>query len=111
MKLSEAIREGAKKRPQTFDSFFSWDYDTDEGDRVCIGSCALGAAYEACVGSVSNYFPEQGVFDAISACVGIDLDQPIGPANMALWREITGRNDEDRHTREEIADWLEAEGL
>ena len=41
MKLSEAIREGAKKRPMITGSYF--EYDNYE----CQGSCALGAVAQA----------------------------------------------------------------
>lgn len=42
MKLSEAIIEGSKKRPQVFNSLLGLCPDGT------VGSCALGAAFEAC---------------------------------------------------------------
>lgn len=45
MDLSTAIREGATKRPQCFGEMFA--LVNVRGGRAVIGSCAMGAAYEA----------------------------------------------------------------
>lgn len=86
LKLSEAMRIGARLRPQQFCS-----------PRVqSIGSCALAAASEAVTGSIEHYCERwarrvYGISEEIS-------------------NEIWHRNDNLKMPREEIADWLESQG-
>jgi len=114
MKLSEAIRLGAKLRPQCKSSFFSFE-STPKGVS-CKGSCALGAAYEGYYGtrgdgspetisdSLSKRFPvlhrvvdEQLVPDCIKREHGLHLVNNV----------IASLNDYKGWTREQIADWVE----
>ena len=85
MKLSEAIRIGAKLRPQSFRGFFR------DG-----GSCALGAAVHAKTGRASPDFPT-------------NWEEFFGVPN-GLCGEIINLNDRKGWTREQIADWLESQG-
>lgn len=113
MKLSEAIREGAKLRPQCRGELFRY-INPVHGWL----SCALGAALEGlgvsppaegedwdsrgkvpdetlCHSFPFLYIPESGEQRDLS---------PLG-------LEIIDRNDKQGQSREEIADWLEAQGL
>lgn len=109
MKLSEAIREGAKLRPQTHRRY--WQPN---------GSCALGAAVEATKGSVAassvsirEHLNEvwQGLRDTYKYC----------PVDCCRWQRhealydvpaiVVHLNDDHDWTREEIADWVEKEGF
>jgi hypothetical protein len=91
MKLSEAIRAGAKLRPQGRGGFMSqWMYGT---------SCAMLAAYEA----VNGWPKSKGAALLVWHCheeFGITKDQ---------MKEVVDLNDNKCMTREEIADWVERE--
>jgi hypothetical protein len=104
MKLSTAIREGAKLRPQAFGVFF--DFKSPDYIEPC-ASCAMGAAFEATTNYICSdlrlshleaFYPELKIEKV--------WDKSIGN----LWGHITLLNDERRWTREQIADWLEQEG-
>lgn len=88
MKLSEAIRIGAKIRPQCVMAYFNGG-----------ASCALGSAYEAISGknwlddTPSNWEFFSGRFNV--------------PESLLL--QISLLNDRGT-TREQIADWLEGQG-
>lgn len=98
-KLSEWIREGAKLRPQCITGDF---YQRDEEDyEVIIGSCAFGAAFEAAVGMVDE-------FDVNEWYHMMEPRTERLPDNLTFDR-MTMLND-DGTTREDIADWLEANG-
>ena len=85
MKLSKAIRIGARIRPQGFGAYFH------------VGrSCALGAAFEGMKGRPAN---------SIGRLIWDELG--ISPR---LHDRIVDLNDAQHWTREQIADWLEAEG-
>lgn len=86
LKLSEAIRIGAKKRQQTVGLFFY------EGK-----SCALGAAME---GSGSKYREGWNPWDLVETRFGI---------NYSFSAKISAMNDRGE-SRESIADWLESQG-
>lgn len=88
-KLSQAIRIGAKLRPQCRDGFFTDSH----------GTCALGAAYEAVSG---NLPPVVGamVVERLRAH-GIQFPEPF--PNIICWND-------SGMTREAIADKLEAMG-
>lgn len=90
LKLSEAMRIGARMRPQCFDEFFS-----DEG------SCALGAAWEGAGLLALRGEPGQAI-TAVMDAFGF-------PRCSSLGLRIAERNDAGE-TREEIADWLEERG-
>lgn len=95
-KLSEAIRLGATFRPK--------------GVHRCLmdgKTCALGAALDA-VGLLErrNLTGDGGVTQDTWETLWERFPVPAG-----VQRQITDRNDHQGQTREEIADWLEAQGL
>ena len=92
LKLSEAIREGAKLRPQGFDAFFQ---TKDDGVRC---SCALGAAFEAMTG-MDDYWAGDHTLRELFPTVPVDV-----------FTNITAMNDASLLSREEIADQVEAWG-
>jgi hypothetical protein len=119
MKLSDAIREGAKLRPQGFSSLYA------KGN-----SCALGAALEgvgvpiarggtASGGKVnSDYTSPEGLalhrvleksLTAASAEHGWHIHRAFLPSGNGgcMHDEIVRRNDVLYQTREEITDWVE----
>lgn len=105
MKLSEAIRAGAKLRPMTKEGFYF-----NEG---C--SCSLGAAYEALTGKTLDhheYSPETqrefGSFMQATFPILHDDKRRSGWSNF--YNEVVYMNDKSHKTREQIADWLEAQG-
>ncbi len=89
LKLSEAIRIGARIRPQCTRAFFSADK-----------SCAFGAAYEALTGVVKEDMMIEDLFPFLP-----ELDR-LGNVRLAVSR----RNDRGE-SRESIADWLQSIGL
>ena len=103
-KLSEAIREGAKKRPMGLEDYFV----EFEG----LLSCALGAAYEAIRGQPGEDH------DEVSDCLEtawpwiFQRGWHISRTGIAytLVHVIALMNDSGKFTREEIADWLESIG-
>jgi len=86
LKLSDAIRIGAKLRPQC-----SHFYHANGA------SCALGAAWEALTGMT---YAEVGISRTLTQRFQLPFNKTI---------EIMNRNDAGQ-TREQIADWLEAQG-
>ncbi len=86
LKLSEAIRIGARLRPQCTRTY--WHNG---------GTCAIGAALEATGFPV--FRSTQGI------CEHIERHWPTAPTG-----DIYRRND-GGESRESIADWLEAQGL
>lgn len=86
LRLSEAIRIGARIRPQCAGQFFDGD-----------ASCAIGAALEAVFGT-NNYYADH-----------VQAPDRVWPEVRDLWSRIYDMNDSGK-TREEIADWLECEG-
>lgn len=96
LKLSEAIRVGARLRPQCRASFFNG-----------FGSCALGAAMEALLNR-----PTDRDADYVWLCDHFpELKKQIRTHRAwELGCEIVERNDGVGYTREQIADWLEAHG-
>jgi hypothetical protein len=90
IKLSEAIRIGASKRPQAFSISFS-----PHG-----GSCAIGAAYEGAFGKTGGNYLQ---------CGGELKRAGIWPEGLPLC-EVYFLNDTHKWSREAIADWLEAQG-
>lgn len=102
MKLSEAMREGAKLRPQGFGGLFM-NYPND------ITSCAIGAAFEADTGLIS---PSDGKFKEWASERGLTRIMTGGGLGLNdLYEQIVQLNDYSRMTREVIADWLEEQGL
>lgn len=111
MKLSEAIRKGCEMVPQQ--AFNRFHVTTDFGTIEC---CALGAAYigmrnQPQVGDYGN-----SIYEWLDQW--FNLERPA----VAWWRAphdqdktlgyvITRLNDRFRWPREQIADWLEGQGL
>lgn len=96
-KLSQAIRLGATFRPQCTNGAFEYK------DGKTVGSCALGAAYEAVFGIHYKLEPHRDITFA-------PLFERFPEVPNHLVPEIARRNDWMGHTREQIADWLEAQG-
>lgn len=99
--FSEAIREGAKVRPQAFDSYFNSG-----------GSCAYGAGLEAMTGRITaapSLVVEQFryLMDSGATCPACLSDEAEPYKTIA--KVIFHLNDDHQWTREQIADWLESE--
>lgn len=99
MKLSEAIRAGAKLRPQAF------GVSIDEHG----GSCAMTAAREALFGG------QRADTRVILAAVGLENEpQVVMPVEVRelvpIVIAVICLNDAYKWTREQIADWLEGIG-
>ena len=117
LKLSEAIRRGARLRPQARGDFFMFVWD-DHSDVCELGSCALGAAFEAA-------YPGEDVEEIERAWGLADLSEELfeafpvlreeqpalpGAKPLSLFQKVSRLNDKDGWTREHIADWLERQG-
>lgn len=91
LKLSDAIRIGARYRPQAFGELY------EHG-----ATCALGAAIE-------GIFGYGEIYTAGGKRNCVDLDNYFGSKK---WRDfdIPRKNDLSRWSREQIADWLESQG-
>lgn len=103
-KLSELIREGAAKRPQcTTGDYFS-------GGK----SCAIGAALEAHFGTRDENIMIRRISYDKNRPSGIEFpDEYLGYVTETPWnivQKVEHMNDYDLDTREQIADWLEAQG-
>lgn len=113
MRLCDAIREGAKKRPQAFEEYFDEDNtELSEEAEPTLCSCALGAAFEGVnvgpgvecnSGTLRKLFPvlkRDGVECPVEVCEERFADAP-------LINVVAHLNDYHRWQREEIADWVE----
>lgn len=99
MKLSEAIRLGAMLRPQGFGR----SYDKRNG-----GTCAFGAACEACGIDVTD---DKATGAAKLAWYGFYaslMGVPCPVCNASGSVTIPHLNDHHHWTRERIADWVES---
>jgi hypothetical protein len=107
MKLSEAMAEGAKKRPQFFGLLRG---TTEQG---CIGTCAIGAAYEYAAG-IDADTEQFGYSDVVKTFPMLNHALPyqrIGDYEIYdLYDLITYKNDSEHMSREEIAAWLKEQG-
>ncbi len=94
MKLSEAIRLGSTMRPQIFNATLRRE-----------GACALGAAALAlgCDEYTVGRFSFSGTFPILKQLTSFQL----GKETMQVI--IIKLNDNERWTREKIADWVELE--
>jgi len=106
--LSEAIREGAKLRPQAFGFMFN------KRDGVWC-SCALGAAREYVFGTgPGTATTSANDVTALAQQCDVDLSQcctdPQEQTFTMLHTIILRLNDEYHWTREQIADWLQTIG-
>ncbi len=98
-KLSQAIRLGATFHPQCFGTLFTYQRVHNcsqllEHPLIIEASCAIGAASEALMinGRIKSEFKKRFNISEI------------------LFNEIVSKNDIERLTREQIADWLEEQG-
>lgn len=112
MKLSEAMRKGAKAHPQISGEYSLLDPETGEH---AVGTCAIGAAYYAVFNEIAN--PYNSVERKLEARTGAPLHSVVGapagipvPASTDLADTIILLNDQYGWTREQIADWLEGIG-
>lgn len=111
MKLSMAIRKGAKLHPQGRLYFGEYSKDNSE-----FFTCAIGAAYEA----ITKLRPpvsmlDAGVRNTVAHAVGININtrplrDPVDGATRTVFDTIAQLNDRHKWTREAIADWLEGQG-
>ena len=108
MKLSEAIRIGAKKKPQYFRGLYC-----AEGK----SSCALGALHDATMGYHSRYTYEELyiMHPILQEKIPLIDERIVLPPNikdrrLPIAHQITILNDSYRVTREEIANILEKAG-
>jgi hypothetical protein len=108
MKLSEAIRIGSLERPQAIGNFFRL---VGVGESSVIGSCAWGAAYEAVTGYCPSLDSDGDIPDEDFHSIEDLLETEFPLEYELLFMQITEMNDSGKHTREEIADFLEREGL
>lgn len=118
MKLSTAIRKGAKMTTPFRGVMFKTDSTTHD-----ISACALGAALIGVKGKgiLGKKSPRPGTWSELLRGIFPELtEQPPGAwyatadhqaMGWPLFREIVYLNDLVRLTREEIADRLEAIGL
>ena len=109
MRLSDAIRKGSQQRPQGYGSLFQSAIVelSEEGFRIATVSCALGAAYEGLFGTAPED-AELECLDELEAAFPI-LKERRG--NETLMDGILLRNDHEKLTREQIADWLDEQGV
>jgi hypothetical protein len=98
IELADAILAGAKRRPQAFGSYFTW-----EG-----GSCALGAAYEGIHHLPEAMGPMSPRLERLFHCLEDILRAcPEGcKKKLPLASMIVHLNDDHLWTREQIAAWL-----
>jgi hypothetical protein len=105
MRLSTAIREGSKVRPQNCGG----GYFSKNGE---VRSCALGAAYEALGNSPTLssrvndalYATFSAEFEHVVACPQLHCDSGL----MLLRTMIVHLNDIHFWSRERIADWVQS---
>ena len=107
IKLSEAIRIGAAKRPQGKGNYFPLSKE----HVVC--SCVLGAALEGAMGRlrVQSLIAKElyEIFPILSETTSLQT-QTIDVSGT-LFEVCATLNDTFNWTREQIADWLESEGF
>jgi hypothetical protein len=118
MKLSEAIKRGAKLRPQGFDQFFTVD-ESGMTEVPVWYSCALGAAAEAANPDViyrdDQYGDEPDEEEAdrtlqreFNDTLEIETSCPVSSEcrTAVVFDVISHLNDTHRWTREAISDWV-----
>jgi hypothetical protein len=112
MKLSDAIRAGAAKRPQGTGIYFPV---LDDGT---IASCTLGAAIEGAYPDIDPCSDPQLIgwllHRTFRAVLRLDVVDPTMPPKVTdlfpVETTIHHMNDELGWTREQIADWLHSLG-
>lgn len=108
-KLSEAIRIGAQKRPQCFDGVFRMDFQSNQ-----YRSCALGAALEAMFPSNNDQCVSKADMKDLREALHLSenevIKDPFYGTEYDICLVIMSLNDDQRWSREKIADWLESIG-
>lgn len=94
LKLSEAIRIGAKLRPQGFGGAFP----TNEKGELC--SSAIGAMCEAVFGNTNSNYGFSKIYPELWEIID----------GKSLLDQIIKMNDRKKLSREEIADYVESFG-
>ena len=113
IKLSDAIRLGARKRPQGTGIYFPLLADGT------IASCALGAAIEGAVPDIDPCMPATDAFRMLGRLFGhvlrLEYTDPTMPEAVTdrfpVESTIYHMNDDAGWSREQIADWLGSLGL
>ncbi len=95
-KLSQAIRLGATFHPQCFGTMWNRDYSTFSG---VFATCAVGAAIKAINPDCMNCVEAQD-----ELCERFNIE-------IGMIFKIAYKNDTEKMSREQIADWLEQQGL
>ena len=101
MELATAIREGARRRPQYFGAMFGIIGQGEHKGEL--GSCSIGAAYEGLTGRALE--PAYGCNEHMRALA--DMFR-AWPALAVLQTDMYWRNDHNKESREQIADWVES---
>lgn len=108
MKLSEAIREGAKLRQQAFGKYFNEK-----------SSCAVGAALEGSLQKEKRLETAQEYYSKFFISTFLaeiypyfrtEVIDPVEKRKGRLEEVIQTLNDTHEWSRNQIADWLEKEG-
>jgi hypothetical protein len=94
--LAEAIRRGCKIRPKKVKKYYTRGKD---------GACALGAA----ICGMGEKLPKSYVHDAIYRVLP-ELNKLVSGCGLDIGWTIIRLNEDTKHSREEIADWLCVEG-
>lgn len=113
MKLSEAIREGAKLRPQAFGDYIREVEDPAHPGHYLTYTCAQGAAFEVIAGELpESQWKEKRVNPTLCKVCGVGNKRLSHPqfGRMCVLSMVGLLNDDARWTREQIADWLEERG-
>lgn len=107
MKLSEAIREGAKLRPQGFGGFVT----LDSNNVTC--TCVIAAAFEALTGKLPDINRDR-IIETVAQKTGVpyrvEIVHPVFNYQTNPYHAAYALNDNERWTREQIAAWLEGQG-
>jgi hypothetical protein len=107
MKLSDAIRLGAMSHPQVRSVLMHFNTRTHQ----VVGTCALGAAYVAAIGTKSSSDSDpiaelEHQFPVLRKPVVMPEGTSPG-ATLPLSMVITSLNDVCHWSRQQIADWID----
>jgi len=103
-RLANAMRDGAKLRPQV-----RWDYFArvkPDDQNSAVGSCALGAAWEG----LGNIVTDDMIF--INKTLGPDIKDIAMRFRVSLkYADMIATLNDYGHSREQIADYIEEDTL
>lgn len=112
LSLSQAARKGAEMHPQGFGELVE-EKEGENGPYLC--TCFLGAAWAGLGKDIHYMYDEEDkwVYEELRRAWPELERHHKGPVHLhgPLQAIITRLNDLKRWTREDIADWLESEGL